>query len=465
MDPLLGLGVAFAAGLAIGVAAGATARRRRVAPTGSAAAAATPPSAGAHLPSAGTHLPSAGAHLPSAGAGRLEAALKAATEREAEARARLAELAGLDATEARTRALEELDRELAEERGRRIEASVREARETAEVRAREIVVTALQRVAANHASERSVTSVPLPDDSWKGRVIGRDGRNAAAFERATGCDVVVDETPGLVTISGFDPVRREVARRAMSALVADGRIAPARIEEVVTQARAELEVEIVEAGRQALLECDAGDAHPRVLELLGRLRYRTSYGQNVLRHAVEVSHLCGAMAGEMGLDPRIARRAGLLHDLGKAVDQEAEGGHAAIGGDVARRCGETPAIVNAIASHHEEVPQETPYAVLAQVADAISASRPGARTDSAETFVRRLRALEAVAASFAGVREAYAVQAGREVRVLVDAAQVSDAAAPALAREIAKAVEAELAYPGEVKVTVLRETQAISYAR
>jgi ribonuclease Y len=342
---------------------------------------------------------------------------------------------------------------------------VREARETAEVRAREIVVTALQRVAANHASERSVTSVPLPDDSWKGRVIGRDGRNAAAFERATGCDVVVDETPGLVTISGFDPVRREVARRAMSALVADGRIAPARIEEVVTQARAELEAEIVETGRQALLECDAGDAHPRVLELLGRLRYRTSYGQNVLRHAVEVSHLCGAMAGEMGLDPRIARRAGLLHDLGKAVDQEAEGGHAAIGGDVARRCGETPAIVNAIASHHEEVPQETPYAVLAQVADAISASRPGARTDSAETFVRRLRALEAVAASFAGVREAYAVQAGREVRVLVDAAQVSDAAAPALAREIAKAVEAELAYPGEVKVTVLRETQAISYAR
>ena len=450
MDPLLGLGVAFAAGLAIGVAAGATARRRRAAP-GSAAAAASPPSAGA--------LP------PSAGAGRLEAALKAATEREAEARARLAELAGLDATEARTRALEELDRELAEERGRRIEASVREARETAEVRAREIVVTALQRVAANHASERSVTSVPLPDDSWKGRVIGRDGRNAAAFERATGCDVVVDETPGLVTISGFDPVRREVARRAMSALVADGRIAPARIEEVVTQARAELEAEIVEAGRQALLECDAGDAHPRVLELLGRLRYRTSYGQNVLRHAVEVSHLCGAMAGEMGLDPRIARRAGLLHDLGKAVDQEAEGGHAAIGGDVARRCGETPAIVNAIASHHEEVPQETPYAVLAQVADAISASRPGARTDSAETFVRRLRALEAVAASFAGVREAYAVQAGREDRVLVDAAQVSDAAAPALAREIAKAVEAELAYPGEVKVTVLRETQAISYAR
>jgi ribonuclease Y len=310
-----------------------------------------------------------------------------------------------------------------------------------------------------------VTSVPLPDESYKGRVIGREGRNVDAFERATGCDVVVDDAPGVVTISGFAPVRREVARRAMAALVADGRIQPARIEEVVAQERAALEAEIVEAGRQALLECDAGDAHPRVVELLGRLRFRTSYGQNVLRHSVEVAHLCGAMAGEMGLDPRVARRVGLLHDLGKAVDQEAEGGHAAIGGDVARRCGEAPVVVNAIASHHEEVPQESAYAVLAQVADAISASRPGARTEAAGSYVKRLAALEAVAASFAGVREAYAVRAGREVRVLVDAARVSDAAALALAREIAKAVEAELAYPGEVKVTVLRETQATSYAR
>jgi ribonuclease Y len=299
----------------------------------------------------------------------------------------------------------------------------------------------------------------------KGRIIGREGRNAKAFEAATGCDVVVDDTPGVVTISGFDPVRREVARRAMTALVADGRIQPARIEEAVAEARSALEAELVESGRKALAEADVGDAHARVVSLLGRLRLRTSYGQNVLLHSIEVAHLCGAMAGEMGLDARVARRAGLLHDLGKAVDHDVEGGHAVVGADVARRCGESPVVVNAIASHHEDVPQESPYAVLAQVGDAVSAARPGARTESADRYLRRLADLERIATSFAGVSEAYAIQAGREVRVVVDAAVVSDAAAAALAREIAKAVESELAYPGEIRVTVLRETRAISYAR
>lgn len=383
----------------------------------------------------------------------------------ADAKARLAAAAGLSPAEAKARALEELDRELAEERARRVEAVTRQAREEADARARAVVCTALQRVAVAHATERTVTSVPLPDDAMKGRVIGREGRNAKAFEAATGCDLLVDETPGVVTISAFDPVRREVARRALAALVADGRIQPAQIEEAVATARRAVEGEVAEAGRKALLDADVGDAHPRVVELLGRLQWRTSYGQNVLRHAVEVAHLCGAMAGELGLDARTARRAGLLHDLGKAVEHDVEGGHAAVGADVARRCGEAPLVVNAIASHHEDVPQESAYAVLAQVGDAISAARPGARSDTVEKYVRRLADLERVAASFAGVEDAYAIQAGRELRVLVDGKTVSDAAALALAREIAAAVERELAYPGEVRVTVLRETRAVSYAR
>jgi len=307
--------------------------------------------------------------------------------------------------------------------------------------------------------------VDLPDDAFKGRIVGREGRNLRAFEKATGCDVLVDDAPGVVTISGFDPVRREAARRAMVDLVADGRIHPARVEEAVAAATKALEAELVETGRAALLECALADAHPRVLTLLGRLRYRTSYGQNVLRHAVEVSHLCGVLAAEMGLDARLARRAGLLHDLGKAVDHEVEGAHAPVGGDVAKRCGEAPLVVNAIASHHEDVPQESAYAVLVQVCDAISAARPGARSDDAERYVRRMKDLEAVAAGFPGVTEAYAVQAGREVRVIVDAAAIADADAPALARAIAKAVEEGLSYPGEIRVTVLRETQVIDWAR
>ena len=458
MDPTLTLGLGVAAGTALGVAVATLWRARARRP------AAEEDARLAEVLRRESLVSREQARLAE------EAASLAAARAEAaglakQARDRLAEAAGFSPEDARARALEDLDKDLLAERARRVTAAVDAVRAEAEPKARAIVCTAIQRVAASHAAERTVTSVPLPDDSFKGRVIGREGRNVQAFERATGCDVLVDDTPGVVTISGFDPVRREIARRALVALLADGRIQPARIEEVVEATKRALEADLLETGRKALLECDVGEAHPRVVALLGRLQYRTSYGQNVLRHSVEVAHLCGAMAGELGLDPRVARRAGLLHDLGKAVDHEAEGSHAAIGADVLRRCGEAPVIVNAVASHHEDVPQETAYAVLAQAGDAISAARPGARADSADRYVRRLKDLEAVAASFAGVTEVYAVQAGREIRILVDGAKVSDAAAPLLAREIAKAVEAELTYPGEIRVTVLRHTAAVAYAR
>lgn len=398
-----------------------------------------------------------------------EAERVAAARREVEAssadlRRRIEAAAGPGADAAREHALAELDRELTEEKARRVTRAIEVAREEADVRARAIVCTAIQRVAVAHCAEKTVTCVELPDE-LKGRVIGREGRNVRALERATGCDLTVDDTPGVVTISGFDPVRREIARRALASLVADGRIHPERIDAAVAQASRELEADLVEAGRAALRACDVGDAHARIVSLLGRLKYRTSYGQNVLAHSIEVAGLCGVMASEMGLDARIARRVGLLHDLGKAIDHETEGAHAVIGGDVARSCGESALVVNAVASHHEDVAQESLYAVLAQAADAISAARPGARLDPAERQVKRLRDLEGVASSFEGVTSAFAIQAGRELRVVVDAAKVSDAAAVLLAREIAGAVEAELSYPGEIRVTVLRETEAVHYAR
>lgn len=463
MDPTLALAV----GLAAGAGGAYVAVRRLLRENGSRAASAVPVALAPSPARAAAPDPDVSAQLEKA-KGDAEAARAAHVEALAalaEARTRLEEAAGLTADEARSRLLGTLDRELEGEKARRVQASLDATRAEADARAREIVCTALQRVAAHHAAERSVSTVVLPDEGFKGRVIGRDGRNAAAFERATGCDLVVDDASNVVTVSGFDPVRREVARRALCELVADGRIHPARIDEVVEATRRTVEEDLVEAGRRALLECGVGTADPTVTSLLGRLQYRTSYGQNVLRHSVEVAHLCGAMAGEMGLDVVLAKRVGLLHDLGKAVDHEVEGGHATIGGDIARRCGESEAVVNGIAAHHEDIPQATPYAVLAQVGDAISASRPGARSDSADRYLQRLKNLEAVAAGFAGVEEAYAVQAGREVRVVVDAAKVSDAAAPLLAREIARAVEAALTYPGEIKVTVLRETSATHYAR
>jgi ribonuclease Y len=317
----------------------------------------------------------------------------------------------------------------------------------------------------DHAVEATSCRVPIANDEMKGRVIGKEGRNAKAFEMATGCTLVVDETPGSVTISGFDPVRREIARRSLVRLLEDGRVQPARVEEVVAEVRQGMEKHLEEESEQACREAGVTELHPQLRELLGRLRYRTSYGQNVLKHAVEAAHLAASMAADLGLDPRIARRAALLHDVGKAVDPALDGNHDAMAAEIAARCGEPPEVVNAIAASHEESEARTPYAVLARVADAVSAARPGARREEHEKVVRRLKDLEAVAGSFPGVAHAYALQAGREVRVIVDAGKVDDRQAPRLAHDIARAVEARLVYPGEVKVTVVREVRAVDVAR
>jgi ribonuclease Y len=383
----------------------------------------------------------------------------------AEAKGRLAEVAGLPAAEARRRLLDALDQELAAEKSRRVMRAYEEAQAEAETRARDVVLTAIQRVAVKHSSDAAVTAVLLPNEEMKGRIIGREGRNVKAFEAATGCDVIVDETPGQVAVSSFDPVRREVARQALATLIKDGRIHPARIEEVVLEARAHVEERLGEEARAALLETDVHDVHPTLVGLLGRLAFRTSYGQNVLRHCVEASHLAGALAQELGLDARLARRAGLLHDIGKAVDHEVAGSHADAAGEIVRRCGEPPEVIAAVEDHHDDLRMGNPYAVLAQVADAISAARPGARQETAERYVQRLKDLETIAAGFAGVERAFAIQAGREVRVIVDAEKVTDAMAPLLAHEIARAVEQKVTFPGEVKVTVVRETRAVDVAR
>ncbi len=383
----------------------------------------------------------------------------------AEARGRLAEVAGLPQAEARQRLLDELDAELSAEKARRVLRAHEEATAEAERRARDVVLTAVQRLATTHAGEASVTAVPLPNEEMKGRIIGREGRNVKAFETATGCDVIVDETPGQVTVSCFDPVRREVARQALSILVSDGRIHPARIEEVVAEAQARLSERVQEEGRRALAEADVHGVDPLLVELLGRLAFRSSYGQNVLRHSVEAALLAGALAAELGLDAPLARRAALLHDVGKALDATVGGAHAEAAGALVRRLGEPPEVVAAVEEHHDDLRLGSPYAVLAQVADAVSASRPGARLEPAERYARRLGELEALAAAFPGVEKAYALGAGREVRVIVDAARVSDALAPLLAHEIARAVEAEITFPGEVKVTVVREVRAVDVAR
>ncbi len=456
LDPLAGYVLCAAAGGAAAVVATRLLRR-------DASRAAPAPEASGALSTREGALRAEALRL-EAEAERLAQRRREAEAAERELRGRIEAAAGIDAPAAKERALAVLDAELAVERARLVRRAVDAAREEADTRARAIVCTAIQRVAASHTAEKTVSCVALPDD-MKGRLIGREGRNVRVLERLTGCDVLVDDTPGVVTISGFDPVRREIARRAVAALVADGRVHPERIEEEVGKAARGMEGDLVEAGRKALLACDVGDAHPRVVTLLGRLQYRTSYGQNVLAHSVEVAALAGVMAAEMGLDARVARRVGLFHDLGKAIDHEHEGAHAVLGAGILKACGESALVVNAVASHHEDVAQESAYAVLAQACDAVSAARPGARVDGAERHGRRLKDLEAVACSFEGVSEAYAVQAGREVRVVVDAKRVSDDAAVLLAREIAKAVEKELAYPGEIKVTVLRETQAIQYAR
>src|SRR6476661_6824397 len=346
--------------------------------------------------------------------------------------------------------------------GRAIERS---AREEAQDKARDIILTAMQRVAADHTAEHTVSVVHLPSDEMKGRIIGREGRNIRALEQATGVDLIIDDTPETVVLSGFDPVRREVARIALTKLLADGRIHPGRIEEVVAKARAEVDLVMRQAGETAAYEAGVPGLPAEIIKLLGRLKYRTSYGQNVLNHVVETSHLAAVIAAEVGADVQVAKMGGLLHDIGKAVDHEVEGPHAAIGAQIAQRHNLPFKVINAIAAHHQEVEYACLEAPIVQVADAISASRPGARGESMDTYVRRLEDLQAIAESFSGVERSFAVQAGREVRILVRPEEIDDLTATRLARDVVRKIEETLTYPGQIKVTVIRETRAVEYAK
>ncbi len=376
----------------------------------------------------------------------------------------LHKLARLSREEAEKLLLRRLEADLQKECAEMVARHISDAKENAERQSRRILGIAIQRYAADHCAESVVASVALPNDEMKGRIIGREGRNIRSFEKATGMDVVVDDTPGVVVISGFDGVRREMARRAMEKLVRDGRIHPARIEEVVEQTRSEMEQVISETGKEAGFDVGIHNLHPREIECLGRLKYRTSYGQNQLQHSMEVAHLAGTMASELGLDVQLAKRCGLLHDIGKSVDQEVEGAHPEVGAEVARKCGETQEVVDAILGHHEDVEAANIYTVLISAADAISAARPGARRETLEKYIKRLQRLEEIAGAFSGVDSAYAIRAGREVRVIVSADRVDDKVAAKMCRDIAKEIEDEMTYPGEVKVTLLRESRFVEVA-
>jgi ribonuclease Y len=380
-------------------------------------------------------------------------------------RQNLHRIAGLSREEATRYLLEQLERELQQEAGEIVIRHERKLAETLEERTREMVITALQRYAAAHTAEATTSTVDIPNDDMKGRIIGREGRNIRAFEKATGVDVIIDDTPGVVIVSGFDMIRREVARLSLQRLIADGRIHPARIEEVVAETQAEMEKHLLELGRQAVQEAEIGNLHEKLIPLLGRLQFRTSYSQNVLRHSIEVAFLTGMLAEEVGLDARLARRCGLLHDIGKAADHEAEGGHPKVGADLLKRYGERPEVVHAALGHHDDLRIEQPYTVLVAAADAVSASRPGARRETLERYIKRMEELEAIASRFPGVEQAFAIQAGRELRVLVSAKDTTDAAAAKICRDIAKALEEQLTYPGEIKVTVLRESRFTEVAR
>ncbi len=403
---------------------------------------------------------------------RLEAGLRGVQAQEAEVQGRLKqadhrlyEIAALSPEAARDQILARLDAELEEEKAIRVKAMTDRAAQEARRSARSIIAQAIQRSASETSAQLSVSVVPIPSDAMKGRLIGREGRNIRAFEALTGVDLIIDDTPEAVILSSFNPVRREVAKHVLDALVADGRIHPTRIEEMVHKAQEEMKTFIHGQGEEAAIESGVVGLKPGLVQLLGRMYFRSSYQQNVLKHSVQVAHLTGIMAGELGLDEALARRAGLLHDVGKSIDREIDGTHVEIGINLARRFGEGPAVIDAIAHHHDPENGETLYSVLVAAADAISASRPGARREELESYVRRLEQLEQIAVSFPGVQQAYAIQAGREVRVVVQPEKVTDAQATLLAREIAARVEQDMEYPGQVQVTVVRESRAVDIAR
>jgi ribonuclease Y len=378
---------------------------------------------------------------------------------------RLQQISGMSPEEAKQQLLKIMENEVRNEANILLKQIEEETRAKAEEKAREIIAQAIQRCAIDHTTESTVAVVNLPNDEMKGRIIGREGRNIRAFEMATGVDVIIDDTPEAVSLSCFDPYRREIAKIAMERLVEDGRIHPARIEEVVEKVKAEMDKKLVEEGEHTALDLGVHNLHPELIKLIGKLKYRKSYGQNVLQHAKEVAYLMGIMAGELGLDVQLAKRVGLLHDIGKAVDQEQEGTHTQIGAELAKKYGENEIVVNSIAAHHEDVEQKTIYAVLVQAADAISGARPGARRETLESYIKRLEKLENIANSFPGVEKSFAIQAGREIRVMVYPDKVGDQQAYLLAREIKKKIEEELEYPGQIKVTVIRETRAVEYAK
>lgn len=377
----------------------------------------------------------------------------------------LERLSGLSTEEARELLLQNVEKEVRHEAAQLIKEIENQTRLESEKRAREIISQSIQRYAADHVAETTVSVVNLPNDEMKGRIIGREGRNIRALETLTGIDLIIDDTPEAVIVSGFDPVRREIARIALEKLITDGRIHPGRIEEMVNRAQKEVEAQIREEGEQATFDSGVHGIHPELVKLLGRLKFRTSYGQNVLKHSLEVSHLAGMMAAELGADVKVAKRAGLLHDIGKAIDHEVEGPHVTIGADLAKKYRENPEVVHAIAAHHGDIEPETVEAVLVQAADAISAARPGARRETLENYIKRLEKLEQIADSFEGVDKSYAIQAGREIRIIVKPERVDDVIAAQMARDIVKRIEGELDYPGQIKVTVIREVRAVEYAR
>ena len=399
---------------------------------------------------------------------RLAEVAKVKEETEAVKKAHLAtleQISGLSQEQAKVQLLKTVEEEMRHDTAMKIKEIEQQMKEEADEKAREIISIAIQRCAADHAAEATVSVVPLPNDEMKGRIIGREGRNIRTLETITGVDLIIDDTPEAITVSSFDPVRREIARLALEKLIVDGRIHPTRIEDCVEKARKDVDRTIREEGERACYETGVHGLNPELIKILGRQKYRTSYGQNVLNHSMEVAHIAGLMASELGVDVTLAKRAGLLHDLGKSIDHEVEGSHVQLGADLARKYKENPVVVNAIESHHGDVEPKTIIAVLVQAADAVSAARPGARRENVENYIRRLQKLEELTGSYPGVEKAFAIQAGREVRIMVKPEEVSEDNMIILARDVAKKIEAELEYPGQIKVNVIRETKAVEYAK